>query len=318
MSEQQKDEEMAQPQERPRSPAVVFSERLGKERDAIAKQLPKGIDADRFIRTAITTVNLNPELLQCTPGSLYSSLMQAAKDGLLPDGKEAVIQPYNVKISERGQPDRWEKQAQYMPMVRGLIQVMYRTGDVAMVDGVAVREKDYFEYERGDEPRIVHRPYWGAENPGQVIAAYVIIKLHNGEVKREVMSRFDIEQVRNASKAKDGPGWTKWYDQFAIKSVIKRSTKQLPTDSEELRRVIEHDNAAMGFDFGDTKQLSQQQVPRLTSTPSQPGRLASIMGMQQRGGPTLEEARGMRNALDEPEPVEFDDHTQQQEMQNHD
>lgn len=306
MSEQpQKENDMAQPQEKPRSPAVIFRDTLESQRDSVMKQLPKGIDADRFIRTAITTVNLNPELLQCTPVTLYSAVMQAAKDGLLPDGKEAVIQPYNVKIKgQNGQQDRWEKQAQYMPMVRGLIKVMYRTGEIAMVDGVAVYEKDVFEYERGDEPRIVHKPYMGAEDPGQVVAAYVVIKLTNGEVKREVMARRDIEKVREASKAKSGPGWTNWYDQFAIKAVIKRAQKQLPSD-EALERVIQHDNDAMGFELENQQRgLPQQQVPRIASTPSRPARLDSIIGMNQRP--------------QEPEPVEFNEDHQQQEPQYHD
>src|SRR5690554_3472047 len=289
--------------DRPKSPAVQFSNTLNAQRDAIAKQLPRGIDADRFIRTAITTVNLNPELLQCTPASLYASFMQAAKDGLLPDGKEALVQPYNCKVSERGQPDRWEKRAQYMPMVRGLIQVMYRTGMISMVDGAAVYEKDHFEYERGDNPRIVHRPYMGMEDPGPIIGAYVVIKLSNGEVKREVMTRRDIEKVREASKASNGPGWTKWYDQFSIKAVIKRATKQLPTD-EALERVIQHDNDAMGFDFGDsTPQVAQQQAPRLASSPSQPARLNSILGM---------------HTQTQVQPVEFDEPQHVQEQQQHD
>lgn len=303
MSEQeQKDQDMTQQQEKQRSPAVVFSDRLGKERESIAKQLPKGIDVDRFIRTAITTVNLNPELLQCNLATLYSSVMQAAKDGLLPDGKEAVIQPYNVKIKgQNGQQDRWEKQAQYMPMVRGLISVMYRTGQIAMIDGVAVYEKDHFEYERGDNPRIVHRPYMGMEDPGQIIGAYVVIKLTNGEVKREVMTRRDIEKVREASKAKNGPGWTTWYDQFAIKAVIKRAQKQLPSD-EALDRVIQHDNDAMGFDFDDKPALPHQQVPRIASSPANPTRLASIIGMQRK---------------QELEPVEFDEPQHQEEALTH-
>jgi recombination protein RecT len=271
-------ENMQQAPEKPLSPAIKFSQGLEGNREAIAKQLPRGIEPDRFIRTAITTVNLNPELLQCTPSSLYASFMQAAKDGLMPDGKEAVIQSYSCKIKgENGQQDRWEKRAQYMPMVRGLIQVMYRTGDVMMVDGVAVYEKDHFEYERGDNPRIIHRPYMGMDKPGSVIAAYVVIKLKNGEIKREVMFRRDIEEVRKASKASNGPGWTNWYDQFSIKAVIKRASKQLPTDSEALARVIEHDNEAMDFDFGDKPQAIQQQsVPRIAGEPS---RLKSIIGM---------------------------------------
>lgn len=285
-------EEMSTPAEKPKSPALQFSSKLTDQREAIAKQLPRGIDPDRFIRTAITTVNLNPDLLSCTPASLYASFMQAAKDGLLPDGKEALIQPYNCKVSQKGESDRWEKRAQYMPMMRGILAVMYRTGIVSMIDGVAVYEKDHFEYDRGDNPRIVHRPYMGMDDPGPVIAAYVVIKLTNGEVKREVMTRREIEKVREASKAKNGPGWTTWYGEFAIKAVIKRASKQLPTDSEDLARVIEHDNEAMGFDFRDNSQpqIQQQPVARL---PGQPSRLHSIIGLNQRQA--------------EPMPVEFDE-----------
>lgn len=293
MSEE-KGEEMALAavkDDKPQSPSVQFRNTIEAQRDSISKQLPKGVDVDRFIRTAVTTINLNPKLLSCTPVSLYAAIMLAAKDGLLPDGKEAVIQPYRVNVAKRGERDRWEEQAQYMPMVRGLIQVMYRTGDVSMVDGVAVYEKDLFEYERGDCPRIIHKPYMGMDAPGQVIAAYCVIKLRNGEVKREVMTMRDIEKVRQASKAKDGPGWKNWYDQFAIKAVIKRAAKQLPTDSEHLERVIEHDNDAMGFDFSDKPAVEQQQVPRIAATPANPTRLAGIMGVRQ----------------PEPEPVEFDE-----------
>lgn len=300
MSEQPEGDNM-NTQAKQLSPVAAFRKNLeGGQRDQIAKQLPKGVDADRFVRTAMTVVQMNPELLLCTPTSLFGSIMLAAKDGLLPDGKEAVIQPYNVKIKgQNGQQDRWEKQAQYMPMVKGLMQIMYRSGDVAMVDGVAVYQKDEFNYERGDMPRIVHKPYMGVEDPGPVVAAYVVIKLTNGEVKREVMTRRDIENVRNASKAKDGPGWKNWYDQFAIKAVIKRAFKQLPTDSEDFDRVIQHDNDAMGFDFSDKPQALQGvQQPRIAAQPGQPSRLQSIIGARSQPMPV---------PADDHEPVYFGD-----------
>jgi recombination protein RecT len=260
---------------KPLSPVAAFKQVLsGNQREQIAAQLPRGIDVDRFIRTAMTVVSMNPELLTCTMPSLMGSIMLAAKDGLLPDGKEAVIQPYNCKVSKPNEkPDRWEKQAQYMPMVRGLINILYRTGDVAMVDGVAVRQKDTFEYERGDLPRIVHKPYMGADDAGPVIAAYCIIKLNNGEVKREVMNARDIATVRSMSKSKNGPGWNNWEDQFAIKAVIKRAFKQLPTDSEDLSRVIEHDNQAMQFDL----EQDTTQPLKVEHKPGQPSRLKAIM-----------------------------------------
>lgn len=244
------------------------------QREQITAQLPTGVNVDRFIRTAMTVVSMNPDLLTCTMPSLMGSIMLAAKDGLLPDGKEAVIQVYNCNVAGPNKPPAYEKQAQYMPMVRGLINILYRTGDVAMVDGVAVRAKDVFEYERGDQPRIVHKPYMGAEDAGPVIAAYCIIKLNNGEVKREVMNARDIAAVRAMSKSKNGPGWKNWEDQFAIKAVIKRAFKQLPTDSEDLSRVIEHDNAAMHFDL----EQDTTQPLKVEHKPGQPSRLHTIIG----------------------------------------
>ncbi len=308
MSEQPKDETMNTQGKQP-SPVDAFKKHIaGGQREQIAKQLPKGVDVDRFVRTAMTVVQMNPDLLLCTPTSLFGSIMLAAKDGLLPDGKEAVIQPYNVKVSKPNEkPERWEKQAQYMPMVKGLIQIMYRSGDVAMVDGVAVYEKDAFEYERGDAPRIYHKPYMGVDEPGPIVAAYCVIKLTNGEVKREVMMRRDLLKVREASKAAKGPGWTKWEDQFSIKAVIKRAFKQLPTDSEDFDRVIQHDNDAMGFDFAEKPQaLPGAQQPRIAG---QPSRLHSILGAKvQQPEPEYNQ---------EPEPVYFGDEPDFHQQSDH-
>ena len=283
------------------SPAAAFKKVLtGSQREQIAAQLPQGIDVDRFIRTAMTVVSMNPELLTCTMQTLMGSIMLAAKDGLLPDGKEAVIQVYNCNIAKQGQPKVWEKQAQYMPMVRGLINILYRTGAITMIDGVAVRAKDVFEYERGDHPRIVHKPYMGAEDAGPIIAAYCVIKLTNGEVKREVMNARDLASVRAASKASNGPGWTKWEDQYCIKAVIKRAFKQLPTDSEDLARVIEHDNQAMQFDLEQDK----PEPLKVEAQPGQPSRLKAIINQAQ---PPIEQAVQQPRAQPVEEPVYFGD-----------
>jgi recombination protein RecT len=248
----------------------------GAMRGEIAKALPAGIDPDRFIRTAITAVQMTPALLGADRRSLFASCIRAAQDGLMPDGREAVLNIYNTKVN-----DVWVNMVQYLPMVRGLMKVARNSGDVAYIDAAAVYERDEFIFERGDESRIVHRPYLGADDPGQVIAAYCIARLTNGEVHREVMSRRDIERVRAVSKAANGPGWTKWYDQFAIKSVIKRASKLLPSSSDRMDRVIQADNEAMGFDATTPPtaipqtQQSQQRIEGKSS------RLSAIIGATQ-------------------------------------
>jgi len=252
----------------------------GPMRQEIAKALPKDIDPDRFIRTVITAVQMNSKLMEADRRSLFGACMRAAQDGLMPDGREAVLNIYPTKMKEGGK-EYWVDVVQFLPMVRGLLKAMRNSGEVASVDAAAVYEKDEFAFERGDEPRIVHRPYMGADEAGEVIAAYVIVKLKNGETHREVMSKRDIEKVRAASKSANGPGWTKWYDQFAIKSAIKRAYKLLPSSSDRLDRVIEHDNDAMGFDAfnqrGVSAEIPAAPIKQIEADPNKSSRLANII-----------------------------------------
>lgn len=254
----------------------------GPMKSEIAKALPKDIDPDRFIRIVITAVQMNPKLLEADRRSLFGSCLKAAQDGLMPDGREAVLNIYSTKIKD-GNREYWADTVQYLPMVRGLLKAMRNSGEVTHVDAAAVYEKDHFAFKRGDDPKIEHEPYLGAEEPGDVIAAYVIVKLGNGETHREVMSKRDIEKVRAASKAANGPGWTKWYDQFAIKSVIKRAYKLLPSSSDRLERVIQNDNEAMGFDFNQrgadvTQAIAGQPLKQLDAkSTGRPSRLAGII-----------------------------------------
>lgn len=226
------------------TPYEKYRNRIEQMRPEIAALVGKEA-VDRFVRVCLNAVQANQKLLSANLRSLLLASMKAAQDGLMPDGREAVFNVYRTKVKNEGR-EEWVDMVQYLPMVHGLIKKLYDSGQVTFVDGVAVNEKDRFEYQRGDEPKIVHMPYAGEDDPGKVCAAYVIAKLKNGEVKREVMFRRDIERVRAASKSADGPGWTTWYDQFAIKSVIKRAYKQLPS-SEEFEKIVASDNEAMGF-----------------------------------------------------------------------
>lgn len=226
-------------------PAAVLFKTLDSKKEEIKKLLPREINIDQFIGVCKTAVLQNPDIAQADRRTFFTSCMNAANDGLFPDGKEAVLNVYNTKIKIDGR-DTWIKKVQYLPMAGGMIKKLYATGLVTFVDACAVYEADQFDYERGDNPRLSHRPTMD-DNPGEIICAYAVIKLRNGEIKREVMPRRDIEKVRASSKAPDGPGWKTWYDQFAIKSVIKRSYKQLPK-MKEVESVFDHDDEAMGFE----------------------------------------------------------------------
>jgi len=233
-------------------------------------------NVDRFIRVVLNAVLATPDLLNANRRTLIAACMRAAQDGLLPDGREAVLNIYNTKVSQRGEPDRWEKAAQYLPMVGGLIKKLYESGEVTYIDAACVYEKDRFTFRRGEDPKLEHEPTM-EEDPGQIIAAYVVAKLKSGEIKREVMPRRDIERVKGASKSAGNGPWVTWYDQQAIKSVIKRLYKQMPK-ADAFEAVAESDNLASGYAaMGSTVGAEIQPAPpaapagpALTHAPADP------------------------------------------------
>jgi recombination protein RecT len=238
---------------RDRTPYEKFRDRLDSMRGEIAALVGRG-NVDRFCRVTCNAVQAKPELLNADGRSLFLACMEAAQDNLMPDGHEAVFNIFNTKV-KTPEGERWISKVQYMPMVGGIVKKLYESGYVKMVDAVAVYERDTFEYERGDTPRLYHVPYAGDDDPGRITAAYVVIRMTNGEVKREVMFRRDIEKAHHAStnyknsvrfkKDETGP-WVEWPDQMAIKSVLHRVDKQMPS-APAIEHVLEADNKAMGF-----------------------------------------------------------------------
>ena len=205
-----------------KTPVAQVQLELGKMHDQFLAVLPKHIPVDRFKRTLLTAINNDPELLNAHRGSLWNAAMKAAQDGLLPDGRHGAIVRYKDK--RRGLIAQW------LPMVAGIRQKVRNSGEVSTWEVHTVHEKDLFDYELGDHPRIVHRPARGAER-GKIIAAYSIAVLKTGDISREVMWIDEIEKARESSRANDGP-WKTHYGEMAKKTVAKRHAKVLPMSSD--------------------------------------------------------------------------------------
>lgn len=264
------------------TPLSWFRSAVDKRRKEFLAALPSDVNVDRFIRTLMTTAQMRPELFEADSRSLVAACMKAAQDGLFPDGREAVLNVYKTKVA-----NDWVPMVQYLPMVRGLLKIMRNSGEISYVDAAAVYERDEFIFERGDNARLIHSPYLGEEEPGNIVAAYCIARFHNGEVHREVMTRRDLNKVKSSSKSGTGDNspWVKWEDQMSIKSVIKRAYKLLPGSSERLETVIEHDNEAQEFDFAqpatmsNAPQLQQTSVAALTNKTNKQTRTPRLGGL---------------------------------------
>lgn len=251
-----------------RSPYEALKRQLETNKPEFKPLLGTDANVDKFVRVVLNSVLSNPDLIEADFRTLVTACMKAAQDGLMPDGREAVLNIYSTKV-KKGEREEWIKAVQYLPMVGGLVKKLYESGEVTYVDAAAVYANDKFTFRRGDDPKLEHEPTL-EDDPGQVVAAYVVIKLKSGEIKREVMPRRDIEAVRAASKSSGKGPWATWYDQQAIKSVIKRAYKQLPK-TDALERVIANDNEAVGFAASTSLEIVKPATtPALAHQPADP------------------------------------------------
>lgn len=198
----------------------------------LKKMLPPSIPSDKFVRTVQTAITLNPDLAEADKNSLLNACMKAAADGLVLDGREAALTIYNVKQKD----GTWKKQAQYIPMVAGIIKRVRNSGEVARLNAFVVYSNDTFHVSYGLDMTLKHEPNFA--DPGAPLGAYAVCLFKDGESDFEFMSLKQIESIRERSKSKDSGPWKTDWSEMARKTVIRRLAKRLPVDSD-IARVVE-------------------------------------------------------------------------------
>lgn len=207
---------------------------LKKMENQFKETLPPHIPAERFVRFLITYIKMNPRLLEADRLSLYKASIQCAQHGLMPDGREAALVPFRLK--------QGGLVVSYQPMVFGIIKAAYNTGWPSTISVENIYEGDEFQFWIDEDGKhILHRPMFANRSDDKITHAYTIVKNKLGHVDIEVMSRSEIEAIRERSKAKDSGPWRTDYAEMCKKTVLKRASKKWPS-SPELQRTIDADN----------------------------------------------------------------------------
>jgi recombination protein RecT len=245
--------------ERQASPGALVAKTLQSDgfQTKIQQALPPGLSKDRFTRAAITAIQKNPSIVEGEKSSLYSALVESAQVGLMCDGKQAALVIFNTNAAGKGQPARWVKKVQFMPMVGGIILNLGRVG--ATVDSQVVHANDEFNVEFGDDPKIHHRPASLGTDRGEMIGAYAIIT-KDGVKYREVMDKAQIEAVRAQSKAKESLMWTQFASEGWRKTVLRRCSKRVPIVDEIVARTLEADDKTFSFDEDEMPPVDPESV----------------------------------------------------------
>ena len=219
--------------------------------------LPSHVSVEKFTRVAMTAIQQTPSLLESNRLSLYGACMRAAQDGLLPDGREGAI------VTFKGQ-------AQWMPMVAGIMKKVRNSGEISTWSVQIVKENDHFDYQLGDDERITHKP--ALRNRGNTVGAYGIVTMKDGEKSREFMDVDQIMAIKNRSRSGNSGPWQSDFDEMAKKTVVRRHSKRLPmsTDLDELLR--QDDELFMPSEKEEAQQEQEQ-----TEKPKRGSRMQDIL-----------------------------------------
>lgn len=256
----------------------------------IAALVPRGVknyDPAKQIRQFAIEAMTNPKLMNCTPVSVLISLCQAAALGLeIGSGLgHAYLVPYNRNVAPRGEAKKWVSEAKLIPGYKGLIYLAHRSGAVKQLSSYAVHANDQFDVFLGTEPRIVHIPKYSGDR-GDVVAFYAVAELPLGGREFSVMTKAEVDAVRERSKSKDDGPWVTDYNEMGRKTVAKRTLKYVPLATDDQRatllRALSADDAV---EYGDAIDVSaalgiavDEQQPQQIAAPSSGDVLDAALG----------------------------------------
>lgn len=196
----------------------------------IAKALPSVMTPERFTRITLSAISNNPRLAACTPKSFLGAMMQAAQLGLEPN-TTTLGQAYLIPYKNHGVDE-----AQFQIGYKGLIDLAYRSGEVATVAAEIVYEKDEFHYELGLNADLKHIPALG--DRGNAIYCYALFKLKNGGYGFQVDSIDNIRKfAQRYSKSYSSGPWQTNFEEMCKKTLLKRALKYAPVSSEFVKAV---------------------------------------------------------------------------------
>lgn len=209
----------------------TMSDYIKQMQGEIKKALPAMISPERFTRMVLSAISQTPQLGACTPKSFLAAMMNSAQLGLEPN--TPLGQAYIIPYKNKG-----VLEAQYQIGYKGLIDMAYRSGEVASIQAHVVYENDVFECEYGIDPKLKHIP--AASNKGEPVKVYACFRTHTGGFGFEVMSMEDVrEHAAKYSKAYNSAfsPWKTNFEEMAKKTVLKRCLKYAPMSAEMMRAI---------------------------------------------------------------------------------
>jgi recombination protein RecT len=189
----------------------------------IQRALPKGMDADRIARLALTAIRKDRNLAQCSPESFAGALLTSAALGLEPNlNGEAYLVAYKGECT-------------LIVGYMGYAKLFFQHPLARHLDAQAVHAQDDFDYAYGLDPYLRHKPARGDRGP--ITDYYAVAALSTGAKLFVVLSVDEVKALRGPVRAGSIADPQHWMER---KTALRQLLKLLPK-STTLQRAMDAD-----------------------------------------------------------------------------
>ena len=189
---------------------------------AIPQTMKKYLTPDTITKVAFLAIRKSPDLVKCTPESIYGCVMDAATLGLEVGGQlgHAHLVPFQNR-------KKGIMEAQLIIGYQGYVNLARRSGEVSSISAQVVYTEDVFDIDLASGTPPSHKPKLDGPR-GEPYLVYVVARFKDGGFHPEIMTKDDIDKIRRKSKMADGPAWRDNYWAMGLKSCIRKAKKMWP------------------------------------------------------------------------------------------
>jgi len=186
---------------------------------------------DRLTQTAIICVERTPKLLECKRQTLFNACMTFATLALEIDG--ATGQGFIIPFKDVAQP---------VVGYKGYVTLGARAGYT--IAGDVIREGDEYEFQKGTDAFLHHKPQLGGGKDRRIIAAYATATSNERPAIVEIMDIDELLAVKEKSagaKRSQSP-WNDpkvGYPAMCAKTVKRRLARHMPLNVMQLAAAME-------------------------------------------------------------------------------
>jgi len=245
---------------------LTFKGLLESKIDAIRAVASKALDATQLIKMVGLAASRNPRIAQCTPLSVLNAVMTCAELNLYPSATLGTA--YFVPYLNRKNREHQFYECQLIVGYRGMCTLARRSGEIVSIQVEVVREGDEFELEYGLNPIFRHKPKGDTSKP--VLKVWALAMLKGGGHQMVVMSREEIEAVRERSRAADSGPWVTDTVEMAKKTAIRRLCKLLPLTPEVENSLGTIDRSEVDLDLPDMGTVEEEKDDEQPQTEQKP------------------------------------------------